>query len=183
MTLIRKWVLALMMGALCHGNALASLESKTWEASDEAKQFVKDTIVIGFLASPYGAGWTENSQLLEYFEESRAAGITGHDMTLAATSMNYDDLMFQHQKYLEAMSQQRDKYTFVRTTRDIEAAHLKGTTAVIWNSQTSTILEEDLGRMAILKEMGMTSMILAYNDRFRTGSGGLAFYHGLRDCP
>jgi len=54
-------------------------------------------------------------------------------------------------------------------------------TAVIWNSQTATILEEDLTRMAALKEMGFASMILAYNDRFRTGSGSLAAYDGKDD--
>jgi len=171
------------VGALCLAisTSHASLEGKVWPASDEAKQFVKDTVVIGFLASPYGAGWTENKQLLDYFEESRNAGITGHDMTLTAASMNFDDLLFQHQKYREAMAEQPDKYTFVRSTRDIEAAHIKGTTAVIWNSQTATILEENLGRMAILKEMGMTSMILAYNDRFRTGSGSLVGWKGQDD--
>ena len=41
----------------------ASVESKTWPASDEAKQFVKDTIVIGFFASPWGAGWNEDAHL------------------------------------------------------------------------------------------------------------------------
>ena len=159
----------------------ASLDSKTWPASEEAKQFIKDTVVIGFLASPYGAGWTENRQLLDYYEESRAAGITGHDMTLTAASMNFNDLLFQHRKYREAMAEQPDKFTFVRSIRDIESAHIRGTTAVIWNTQTATVLEEDLGRMAILKEMGMASMILAYNDRFRTGSGSLAAYNGRDD--
>ena len=162
-------------------SAHASLDSKVWLASDEAKQFVKDTIVLGFLASPYGAGWTENKQLLDYFEESRQAGITGHDMTLTAASMNFDDLLFQHQKYREAMSEQPDRFTFVRSIRDIEASHIRGTTAVIWNTQTATILEENLGRMAILKEMGLASMILAYNDRFRTGSGSLVASKGQDD--
>lgn len=161
--------------------AQASLDSKKWKASAEAEQFVKDTVVIGFLASPYGAGWTENKQLLDYFAESREAGITGHDMTLTAASMNFDDLLFQHQKYRQAMAEQPDKYVYVRSIRDIESAHIKGQTAVIWNTQTATVLEEDLGRMAILKEMGMTSMILAYNDRFRAGSGGLAAYNGKDD--
>jgi len=162
-------------------NAQASLESKKWPASDEAKQFVQDSVVIGFLASPYGAGWTQNKQLLEYFEESRAAGITGHDMTLTAASMNFDDLLFQHQKYRQAMAEQSDMFTFVRSIRDIESAHIKGNTAVIWNTQTSTILQEDLGLMATLKEMGMASMILAYNDRFRAGSGSLVAYDGKDD--
>lgn len=169
---------ALLVGVT---NTYASLDSKIWPASEKANQFVKDTVVIGFLASPYGAGWTENKQVIDYFEESRNAGITGHEMTLTAASMNFDDWLFQHKKFREAMAQQPDKYTFVRSIRDIEAAHIKGSTAVIWNSQTSTVLEDDLGRMAALKEMGMTSMILAYNDRFRAGSGALVAYKGKDD--
>ena len=161
--------------------AFASLTAKTWPATDDAKQFVKDTIVIGMLASPYGTGWTKNEQLMTYFQEARNAGITGHEMTLTAASMNWDNLMQQHHAYRSAMAEEPENYIFVRTTRDIEAAHIKGKTAVIWNSQTATILEEDLSRMAALKDMGIASMILAYNDRFRTGSGSLAAYNGMDD--
>ena len=173
--------LLLICSTLLITHANASLQSKVWPASDKAKQFVKDTVVIGFLASPYGAGWTQNQQLLDYFEESRQAGITAHDMTLTAASMNFDDLLFQHQKYREAMAEQPENFTFVRSIRDIETAHIRGSTGVIWNSQTATILEENPGRMAILKEMGMASMILAYNDRFRTGSGSLVAWKGKDD--
>jgi len=173
--------LAICLALVFSLNTNASLESKIWPASEKAEQFVKDTVVIGFLASPYGAGWTKNKQVLDYFEESRNAGITGHEMTLTAASMNFDDWLFQNKKYREAMAEQPDKYTFVRSIRDIEASHIKGTTAVIWNSQTSTVLEDDLGRMAALKEMGMASMILAYNDRFRTGSGALVGHKGKDD--
>lgn len=49
----------------------ASEESKAWDASDEAKQFVQDTIVLGMLASPYGTGWTEYQQLHTYFQRAR----------------------------------------------------------------------------------------------------------------
>ncbi len=161
--------------------AQASLDAKFWPASDKAKQFVKDTVVIGMLASPWGVGWSKNEQLLDYFEEARGAGITGHDITLAAASQNWDTFLQQHQKHRAAMAEQPHKYTFVRTTRDIEAAHILGKTAVIWNLQTATVLEEDLSRIATLREMGISSMILAYNDRFRTGSGSLAAYNGQDD--
>ena len=170
-------ILMAIMTVPCH----ASLVAKKWPASDKAREFVKDTIVIGMLASPYGTGWTKNEQLLTYFKEAREAGITGHEMTLPAASMNWDDLMKQHHHYRAAMAEEPENYIFVKSTRDIEAAHVKGKTAVIWNSQTATILEEDLTRMAALKEMGIASMILAYNDRFRTGSGSLAAYNGKDD--
>ncbi|MDJ0780039.1 MAG: membrane dipeptidase [Gammaproteobacteria bacterium] len=175
---MKKLLLTLAASLTLISTAHASLDAKVWPASDMAKQFVKDTVVIGMLASPYGVGWSKNEQLLEYFREARGAGITGHDITLAAASQNWDEFLRQHQKHRSAMAEEQDKYTFVRTTRDIEAAHILGKTAVIWNLQTATVLEEDLGRIATLREMGISSMILAYNDRFRTGSGSLAAYNG-----
>ncbi|RLB99497.1 MAG: dipeptidase, partial [Deltaproteobacteria bacterium] len=36
------------------GICQASEEGKTWPASDKAKQFVKDTIVVEFYAPPFG---------------------------------------------------------------------------------------------------------------------------------
>ena len=169
-----------MLAASCM-SAFASLEAKKWPSTDKAKQFVKETIVIGMMASPYGTGWTKNEQLLEYYRESREAGITGHEITLTAASQNWDVLMEQHHAFRSAMAEEPENYIFVRTTRDIEAAHIKDKTAVIWNSQTATILEDDLSRMAALKDMGIVSIILTYNDRFRTGSGSLTAYKGKDD--
>ncbi|WP_170527417.1 membrane dipeptidase [Ruegeria arenilitoris] len=156
----------------------ASEESKTWGASDEARQFVQDTIVLGMLASPYGTGWTEDEQLHTYFQRARDNGITGHEMTLTAADTSFDTLLEQHYHFRAAMAQQPESYLIVNETRDIEAAHAQGKTAVIWNSQTATILDGDLKKMALLKDMGIKSMILAYNDIFRTGSGQLAAYNG-----
>ncbi|WP_217361179.1 membrane dipeptidase [Ruegeria arenilitoris] len=156
----------------------ASEESKTWGASDEARQFVQDTIVLGMLASPYGTGWTEDEQLHTYFQRARDNGITGHEMTLAAADMSFDTLLEQHYHFRAAMAQQPENYLIVIETRDIEAAHAQGKTAVIWNSQTASVLDGDLKKMALLKDMGIKSMILAYNDIFRTGSGQLAAYNG-----
>ncbi len=153
-------------------------ESKTWPASDKAKQFVDDTIVIGFFASPWGTGWTKDEHFHDYLKRSRAAGITGHDMTLAAGGYTFDQFLKEHQKYRNTMAQTPGKYAFVRNIRDIEHAHVTGKTAVIWNSQTATIIDGDLNKIATLKEMGIASIILAYNDLFRTGSGSLAEFNG-----
>ncbi len=166
--------------ALLSGISQASEESKTWKASDKAKQFVKDTVVIGFLASPVGAGWTEDKHLHDYLDRSREAGITGHDMTLAVGGYNFANFLAEHHTYRSTMAQTPDKYTFVHNVRDIEQAHITGKTAVIWNSQTSTIIDGDLSKIAVLKEMGVASIILAYNDLFRAGSGGLAEFNGSK---
>ena len=90
---MKKILLAFAIAMAVTSTGHASLAAKKWPASDKAMQFVKDTIVIGMLASPYGTGWTKNEQLLTYFQEARDAGVTGHEMTLIAASMNWDHLM------------------------------------------------------------------------------------------
>jgi membrane dipeptidase len=169
---------AISLTLLVPGIVSASVDSKTWPASDEAQQFVKDTIVIGFFASPFGAGWTEDAHMHDYLQRSRDAGITGHDMTLTAATHTWEDFRTQHYAFRSAMAQRPDEFIFVHTNRDIETAHIRGATAVIWNTQTSTILNGDLKRMAVLKEMGIASMILVYNDINRAGCGSLAAFKG-----
>ncbi|MFK8042635.1 dipeptidase [Congregibacter sp.] len=164
---------------LTASSALASLESKTWPSTDKAQQFVKDTIVIGMLASPYGTGWTQPSQLHDYFQRARDNGITGHEFTVSAADMTWETFKDQHYHFRAAMAQQSDKFLIVHNTRDIEAAHVQGKTAVIWNSQSAELLNGDLRRVALLKDIGIKSMIIAYNDTFRPGSGQLSAYNGL----
>jgi membrane dipeptidase len=160
--------------------SIAGEESKTWPASDKAKAFVKDSIVIGFFASPYGAGWLEEKTVHDYLNRSRAAGITGHDMTIAAASFTWEQYINELYRFRKAYAAQPGKYVYVRSVRDIEHAHKTGKTAVLWNTQTSTILNNDLKKVPILKELGITSMILTYNDVFRAGSGGLAEFNGTK---
>lgn len=177
--MLMRRILSLALAITALGStARAGEESKTWPASDKAKQFVQDTIVIGFFASPWGTGWTKDEHLHNYLKRSRDAGITGHDMTLAAGGYTFDDFLSEHQKYRNTMAQTPGKYAFVRSVRDIEHAHITGKTAVIWNSQTATIIDGDLDKIATLKEMGIASIILAYNDLFRAGSGSLAEFNG-----
>lgn len=173
----RLFVLTLVLYAF-PSLVMAGEESKTWPASEKAKQFVKDTIVIDMFASPYGTSWTEDAQFNDYLQRARGAGITGSEMTLAAGSYTFDQFLNEHFQYRRVMAQMPDKYVFVRSVRDIEHAHITGKTAVIWNSQTSTIIDGDLKKIALLKEMGFASIILSYNDLFRAGSGSLAEFNG-----
>ncbi len=175
---MKRILIAIALSIGVSAPALASVESKTWPASDKAKKFVADSIVLGFFASPYGIGWTKDEHLHNYLEDSRAAGITGHSMTLTAVGHTFDDFLTQNKKWRSVMGQKADKFIYVRSVRDIEAAHIQGKTAVIWNSQTATIIDGDLSKMTTLKEMGVATMILAYNDLFRVGTGGLAEWNG-----
>jgi len=99
-------------------------------------------------------------------------------MTLTAGTHTWENFLDEHHKWRSTMAQTPGKYVFVRSVRDIEAAHLRDSTAVIWNSQTSTILNGDLGKVATLKEMGLSSMILVYNDMNRAGCGSLVGHNG-----
>ena len=123
---MKRTILVQIALMLSSATCLASVESKTWEASEEAKQFVQDTIVLGMLASPYGTGWTDYQQLHDYFQLARDNGITGHEMTLTAASMNFDDLLEQHYHFRSAMAEQPQNFIVVNETRDIEAAHVQG---------------------------------------------------------
>jgi len=156
-----------------------SEESKTWEASEKAKQFVKETIVLGFFASPWEFGFTEEQQLHDYLGRARATGITGHSMTIASVGHTWEFFLNEHQIWTSIMAQDPDKYLYVHSVRDVEEAHKRGNcTAVIWNLQSSTPLNGDLRKVATLKAMGVGSMILSYNDLFRSGSGCLAEFNG-----
>ncbi|MGI9518552.1 MAG: dipeptidase [Pirellulaceae bacterium] len=148
-----------------------SIESKSWPASNEAIQFVKDSIVLDFFASPYGTGWTVSAEILDYLARARTAGVTGHSMTIAQAADTWATFLQSHHQFRTTMLEQRDHMNFVHSVRDIHHAHETGKTAVIWNSQTTTILGGDLSRVATLREMGIATMQMVYNGRFRAGVG------------
>lgn len=162
-----------------------SVESKEWAGSDDATRFVKESIVLDFFASPPGTGWTEPAELLNYLASARAAGVTGHSMTIAQADDNWETFLKSHHQFRSTLLQDRKNVTFVHSIRDIEHAHDNGKTAVIWNSQTSTILSGDLNRVAALREFGIANMQLVYNGRFRAGVGCIEAMHsadtGLTD--
>ena len=86
-----------------------SEESKTWGASKKAKNFVEESIVIGFFGSPYGAEWTEDKHLHDYLNRSRATGITGHSMTLTAAGHTWENFLAEHQKWKATVAQDPEK--------------------------------------------------------------------------
>lgn len=168
---------ALALSLTMAGSALASDNSKTWEASKKAKQFIKDSIVIDFFASPYGVGWTKPEQLHEYLGRAHEAGITGASATLSPTYFTFEQFLKEHSIWRNTMLETKDRYIFVKHVEDFERAHKEGKYAVVWNSQTPTILNGDLSKMAALREMGLASMQVTYNGTYRYGDGVIEAYH------
>ena len=102
---MRVTLLLLAIIALVALAADASEESNTWPASDLARQFVKDTIVVDMFASPHGTGWTEDNHFHDYLNGARDAGITGSEMTLAAGSYSFDHYLNEHFQFRRVMAQ------------------------------------------------------------------------------
>lgn len=71
-------------------------------------------------------------------------------MTIEAGSYNFDAYLNEHYQFRRVMAQGPENYVFAWSTRDIEYAHITGKTAVIWNSQTSTIIDGDFKKIALL---------------------------------
>jgi len=165
--------------------AYTSEESKTSEASKKAQKFVQNTIVLDFYASPYGVGWNNPEQLYEYITRAQATGITGASATLAATYFTWEQFQREQTVWRETILDAPFESIFVHSVEDIERAHEQGAYAFVWNSQTSSILNGDLSRVATLRAMGVGSMQLVYNDTYRAGDGVIAAWHnrdrGLTD--
>jgi membrane dipeptidase len=176
-------ILVLMLVLVSGGWLAASDNSKTWPASDKAKQFIRDTIVMDMFASPYGVGWTKPEQLHDYLNRAHEAGITGVSATLAPTYYTFEQFLKEHEIWRSTMLQTENRYIFVKHVEDIERANKDGKYAVVWNSQTPTILDGDLGKMAMLREMGLASMQVTYNGTYRYGDGVIEAYHGRDRGP
>ncbi|MBT8294604.1 MAG: dipeptidase [Eudoraea sp.] len=156
-----------------------SEESKTWEASEKAKMFVKNNIVIDFFASPYGVGWNKSEHLHNYIDRALETGITGTSATLAATYYTWEQFTKEYSIWRTTMMEQQEKFVFVHKVEDFEKAHKEGKYAVVWNSQTSSILNGDLSKIAVLRGMGVGSMQLVYNGSYDMGSGVIQYYKGM----
>lgn len=76
------------------------------------------------------------------------------------------------------MLEEKEKFVFVHTYDDFERAHKEGKYAVAWNSQTSSILNGDLSKIAVLRGMGVGSMQLVYNGSYDMGAGVIQYYKG-----
>jgi membrane dipeptidase len=156
-----------------------SEESKTWEASKKAKEFVKNNIVIDFFASPYGVGWNKSEHLHNYIDRALETGITGTSATLAATYYTWEQFIKEYSVWRSTMMEQQDKFVYVHKVEDFGKAHKEGKYAVVWNSQTSSILNGDLSKIAVLRGMGVASMQLVYNGSYDMGSGVIQYYKGM----
>ncbi|WP_076543303.1 dipeptidase [Shewanella sp. UCD-KL21] len=177
---MRKLLLATVIASLSM-TATASVETKDWYeyASDEAKQYVKDHIVLDFYASPSGTGFTEDSEVAHYIDLAHERGITGASVTIGAPhTPNMEAFKAEHAKWSKASAASKTPIRYVKNVEDFKLAHDNGEYAVMWASQTTMPLDGDVKNVAVMAEYGVRTMQLTYNETELTGSGVISMING-----
>ena len=175
---MKKLLLALAISiSVVSTSALASIESKTWPSSDKARQFVKDNLQIDFYASPYGVGWTKEKQVVDYVKLAHKTGINGASNTIAATYYTREQTLAEIARYNAIAKKHSDIMTVVKTVEEIEQAVKDGKYFWMYNSQTSSLLDGDIKKVKEMKDLGINSMQLVYNGRYRAGLGVVEAMH------
>ena len=124
--------------------ASPSEESNTWDASDKARAFVKDALVLDFFASPYGVGWNKPEHLHNYIDRAMETGITGVSATLAATYYTWEQFSNEYSAWRTAMMLHPEKFVFVHGVDDIlwEKSPLEDIENVLPNENLKIIIQD-----------------------------------------
>ncbi len=173
---MKKLLIATLIAAATFG-AQASIETKDWhdKATAEGKQFAQENIVLDFFASPAEFGWTSERMLGNYIDLAHSRGVTGSSITIGTPSESTWDLyMTALNKYEKGIDVATTPIIRVRNVEDFQRAHDEGAYAVMWNNQSTMMLEGDASRVKTLHQQGIRSMQLVYNGKELTGSGVIA---------
>lgn len=168
---MKKTLLAIALSIGVAVPALASIESKTWPASDKAKSFVKANAQFDFYAPPFGVGWTKEKEVVDYIKRANETGINGASLSVAATYFTNKQAREEMARYHAIAKKHSDILTIVKTVEDIDQAIKDGKYFWMFNSQSSSLLDGDINRVKEIKDLGVNSMQLVYNGRYRAGLG------------
>jgi membrane dipeptidase len=168
----RQWLAG--MGA----GAAAALVGPTPVFARPAKGFLKDAIVIdglGGIGDPYGEdGVTRLSA--KGWEELRASGVTATRITAMPVGNQvdaweqYEDFMDYFEGFVGANP---DRFLVVRQAVDIRTAKETGRMGIIYGTQDTAMVGPALDRLATMKERGVRSIQLTYNNRNLAGDGSI----------
>ena len=150
------------------------IESRYFEASDKAKQFVKRNLMVDSLLAPVRQGWPREDMFEEYHDRALEVGIDCIGMTVSGGPWLFDEFLKQLQEFLVHIHASNGRYTVVRTVGDIHRAHENGQHAMFFMSQGCELLQNRPTHFApLVKNAGVGSVAIAYNEQFRSGDGCL----------
>lgn len=151
-------------------NAVAA--RKPFGAADYERAMVIDA--MGTIGDPEGK--TPESEPSErLLRDIRDSGVTAVSMTLSVGS-NGDRLSKALQRiaiFDEKVAAAPDVLMRVRKFADLGTAKSTGRLGLIYNAQDTSLLENDLSRVALLHSLGLRQMQLTYNVRNLVGDGCL----------
>lgn len=148
-------------------------ESKYFDASNEARAFVKENLMVDSLTSAVDTGWPREEMFEEYHERAAEAGIDVTGITLTGGSQTTSDLIAQVIRNFQHIYSS-DKMQIVHTSADIESARQNGKQAIFFNCQGADCLDNKPHlNVPLLRGLGVGTLALAYNERGRAGDGCL----------
>ncbi|WNC73636.1 membrane dipeptidase [Thalassotalea psychrophila] len=176
-----KCLIATAVSVCFLNTASASIETKDWHniASPKAQQFMQDNMAVDFYAAPFGTGWDQNREVTNYIDLAHSRGISGASITLGSPATpNWAKYKAELAKWTEAVQESNAKIRFVKEPEDFVKAQQNGEYAVMWNSQTTMMLEGDVSRVKEMADDGIKVMQLVYNGVELTGVGGVSALTG-----
>ena len=138
------------------------VEDINMKDADTVNELYADAVVIDALNV---SNWDSPA----VFQSLRAGGLTAINATLA-TWENYRETMDNIAAWLKRF----DHYEFVlpvKNSADILAAKKSGKVGIIFGSQNSSPIENDLDRLALFHALGMRIMQLTFHERNLLGNG------------
>lgn len=144
--------------------------------TDEQRPMRIDT--LGFLVDPFKQSsftptMTVKVPPIEAVHDAVHSGIVAMNLTLSAGA-DYQSTLDAIADYDAFIAANPGLLKKVLSTADLEAARLEGSVGLIYGTQNSAMIDDDLGRVAVFRERGMRVIQLTYNDQNQVGSGSLA---------
>lgn len=147
-------------------------ESRYFEASEKAKSFVKEIITIDSLSACVDHNWPREEMFEEYHGRAIESGIDVIGMTVSYGQNDFMTMQNQASHFLRHIYAAKDTFEIVRTTGDIQRIHEQGKHGMFFCAQGCELLNNDPEKYApLIKNAGVGTVALAYNERFRAGDG------------
>ena len=104
------------------------------------------------------------------FEQMRDGGVDAVHVTIAYHE-SFREAVLNVEAWNEMFLRHADLIRPARSTADVRAARDEGRTAIIFGFQTAQPIEDDLGLLAIWRDLGMRIMQLTYNNQSLLATG------------
>ena len=104
------------------------------------------------------------------FEDMRKGGLTAANCTCCVWE-GFTETMRNVMRWKTMLRENSDLITQVYTTEDIKTAKAEGKTGIILGWQNITGIEDQLGYLALFKELGIGIIQMAYNTQNLVGTG------------